>query len=255
MFFGVVMTAVFYNLGTGDAGIQTRQGLLFFIATMNAFGAINGSQSTFSIERPIFIRERLSKSYTASAYFWGKCCAELPFLLIFPFIFVTIVYFSVGLNSDPNKYAICLGINMMVWLAGSGYGLVISTFIPRLEVAMAMTPILVIPLMVMAGFFVNQNNIPYFLYEFEYISPFKYGYQAMVQNEFMGETITGCGINFDQVCDPLGENGFNESIGLSIGVLGILAVAWRIIAYWGLIKVSTPQKPKIQKEFSRQIKN
>lgn len=43
---------------------------------------------------------------------------------------------------------------------------------------MAIIPALAVPLMVMAGFLVNQNNIPYFFYEFEYLSPFKYCFQA-----------------------------------------------------------------------------
>ena len=37
-----------------------------------------------------------------------------------------------------------------------------------------------IQLSVFAGFFVNQNNIPDFLKPFQYISIFKYGYQALM---------------------------------------------------------------------------
>lgn len=39
--------------------------------------------------------------------------------------------------------------------------------------------------MLFAGFFVNQNNIPWFLMEFQYLSIFKYGFQALVWNEYL----------------------------------------------------------------------
>lgn len=43
---------------------------------------------------------------------------------------------------------------------------------------------LIIPFMLFAGFFVNQDNIPWYLKEFQYLSIFKYGYQALFLNEY-----------------------------------------------------------------------
>lgn len=57
---------------------------------------------------------------------------------------------------------------------------------------MALIPVLVIPLMVMGGFFVNTNTIPVWLKWIEYISMFKYGFQAACINEFTKETFD-CG--------------------------------------------------------------
>jgi len=38
--------------------------------------------------------------------------------------------------------------------------------------------------MLFAGFFVASSTIPYWLREFEYLSIYKYGYQALMRNEF-----------------------------------------------------------------------
>jgi len=98
----------------------------------------------------------LSKSYSTSAYFWGRCFAETPFLIVYPVIFISILYFAIGLNNSYwYKFPLALVINIMAWLSGSALGLIISTFIPRMEVAMSLMPIIVIPLMLFAGFFVN----------------------------------------------------------------------------------------------------
>ena len=56
-----------------------------------------------------------------------------------------------------------------------------SIIIPKVEVATALTPALIIPFMVMGGFFVNQADIPYVFYPFLYLSVFKYSFQASVQ--------------------------------------------------------------------------
>ena len=49
---------------------------------------------------------------------------------------------------------------------------------------MTLTPVLIIPFMLFAGFFVSSDNIPVYLKEFEYLSIFKYGYQALMHNNF-----------------------------------------------------------------------
>ena len=73
--------------------------------------AINGSLGTckntkklicnlslVSLERAVFIRERMSKSYTSSAYFCGRALSEVPLFIIFPFLYGVIIYFALEFN-------------------------------------------------------------------------------------------------------------------------------------------------------------
>ena len=53
-------------------------------------------------------------------------------------------------------------------------------------IAMAMVPILFIPLMLFGGFFLNTNNIPVWIFWLKYFSLFKYGFEIAVLNEFKG---------------------------------------------------------------------
>jgi len=46
---------------------------------------------------------------------------------------------------------------------------------------MSLSPMILIPFMLFGGFYVNQNNVPYYFYPIQYISMFKYGFQAAVQ--------------------------------------------------------------------------
>ena len=68
----------------------------------------------------------------------------------------------------------------MIYSASGSYALIISTLFADKQLAVTLTPILIIPFMLFAGFFVNQDNIPIWLIEFQYLSFFKYGYQALM---------------------------------------------------------------------------
>lgn len=77
----------------------------------------------------------------------------------------------------------------LIYNASSGYALILGTIFSDKQLAVTLTPVLIIPFMLFAGFFVNQENIPKWLIEFQYLSIFKYGYQALMLNEYEGLTL------------------------------------------------------------------
>jgi ABC-type multidrug transport system permease subunit len=69
-----------------------------------------------------------------------------------------------------------VGLLILIYATAGSYALIISTLFSDKQVAVTLTPVLIIPFMLFAGFFVNQDNIPIWLIEFQYLSFFKYGY-------------------------------------------------------------------------------
>jgi ABC-type multidrug transport system ATPase subunit len=243
IFFGFLVDALYRHINNGITGIQDRIGVLFLLVSMSGFTSITGSLGTFSQEKPVFLRERLSKSYSPGAYFWGRATSELPFLLAYPIILIGLVYWVIGLNDlDMDKFLITVAFHILTWLAGSAYGLFLSTVISRLEVALAMVPALVIPFLILTGFFVNQNSIPIYFKPIEYISIFKWAFQGTAINEFTDLTLT-C----SPQCDPLAILDFHQSMTVCLIVLAAIGIAMRIMAYIGLVLISTPQKAKLIK--------
>ena len=127
------------------------------------------------MERPLYLRERLNRSYTTGAYFWGKNLAEFPFHILFATIFVAIAYFGIGLNTDETyKFFVNLLIMNIGYFAGVSYAMCLSVFIPNYELAMALVPVTLIPQILFSGFLVNAEEIPVYFKEFEYISVMRY---------------------------------------------------------------------------------
>ena len=63
----------------------------------------------------------------------------------------------------------------------ASFGLIYAALIPKLETAMALVPVLIIPFMLLGGFFVDleqYTDIRVIFYPVMYLSPFKYGFQG-----------------------------------------------------------------------------
>jgi ABC-type multidrug transport system ATPase subunit len=157
-----VMTALFCVLlfnGVKDlpwyAGVQNRRGALFFITMTMAMNAIQNVILIFPDERPVFLREANNNMYKVSAYFWAKIVSEFPSSLLTPVVFGSIVYYIIGLNDAEWKFLTFLGILFLIYNAASGYSLIIGTMFSDKQLAVTLTPVLIIPFMLFAGFFVS----------------------------------------------------------------------------------------------------
>ena len=76
-------------------------------------------------------------------------------------------------------------IGICTFFAGISYGWFFAIIVPNPAMTMSLVPLVMLPLMLMGGFYVNQGNIPYFFYEIKYLSMFKYGYQAAIEVDFI----------------------------------------------------------------------
>lgn len=152
-----------------------------------AFNAIQNVILIFPDERPVFLREVNNNMYNVGPYFWAKIVSELPFSILTPVIFGSIVYYPIGFSTiDWYKFPVFLSILILIYNSCSGYSLIISCTFSDKQLAVTLTPVLIIPFMLFAGFFVNQNQIPWYLSPFKVVSIFKYGYQALYLNEYDG---------------------------------------------------------------------
>jgi ABC-type multidrug transport system permease subunit len=231
---------LFFDTTKDEAGIQNVQGSLFFITMNIAFNAIQNVILIFPDERPVFLREVNNNMYKTAPYFWAKIISELPFSILTPTIFGVIVYYAIGYNPDASNFVMFLLILILIYNASSGYSLIISASFSDKQLAVTLTPVLIIPFMLFAGFFVSSDNIPIFLKEFEYLSIFKYGYESLMHNQFdaynpatPGTTCTypcWCA----NTCDPLSQisadsNRWSSMMALALIYFGCYMIAWAIL--------------------------
>ena len=118
------------------------------------FSYVFASVNLFNFERPVFIRERLSNTYSTSAYYFGRTVAVVPIEIITCFLFLTIAYFPCNLdNSAGVFFKSLLSLELCAFMSSS-FGLLLSTIFSDAGVVMALVPVLIIPFLLVGGFFV-----------------------------------------------------------------------------------------------------
>lgn len=144
--------------------------------------------------------------YRTDIYFLCKTLADLPVYVVFPFIFVTIPYYAIGLNPEAERFFIACGIVILVANVATSFGkkeinfdkndkltmffmspgYMISCLAGSTQVALAMAAPLIIPLLLFGGFFLQNGAVPIYFDWMRYISWFMYGNEALSINQWVG---------------------------------------------------------------------
>lgn len=74
------------------------------------------------MELPIFLREHFNGMYRTDVYYIGKTLADQPLYLFFPFLFVAIPYYAIGLNPEVTRFFIACGIVILLANVATSYG-------------------------------------------------------------------------------------------------------------------------------------
>ena len=184
MLSSLVAIAVFWDVSDNQTGIMARSGVLFYFAANTLFSSVLSVLSAFSSERSIFIREYSNGAYSVFNYFCSKILVEYPFQIFIPILVAASTYFAVGLQAHFwNFFVFCASL-VMVNLCGTNIGLMLSSAFRDVSVALSLAPLFVLPLMLFSGFFISYEDTPYYVAWIQAISPVRYAFASLMQNEF-----------------------------------------------------------------------
>jgi ABC-type multidrug transport system permease subunit len=133
----------------------------------------------------IHLREKTKGFYSGREYFVTKVIYDLFPLRLFPTFFMgTIAFFMIGITASEggNLVEIYLKYQMTLLLFSAQMGvfcLVLATAIGNLGTATLVASISILFQMLFAGFLINGNTIPVDLRWIQYLSVFKYAYEAI----------------------------------------------------------------------------
>jgi len=189
----IILGLVYFQTELCCLSVQNVNGICFLFVTNLTFPYVFGSVSVFCEELPVFMREHLSAVYRVDVYYITKTLAELPQYIVFPILFTTILYWMAGLRADAATFFIAVLVCILITNVAVSLGYLVSTLTGDINMALTVTPVLVIPFMLFGGFFLNAASVPVYFIWLQYLSYFKYSYEAMVINEWRGvEQIAEC---------------------------------------------------------------
>jgi ABC-type multidrug transport system ATPase subunit/pSer/pThr/pTyr-binding forkhead associated (FHA) protein len=156
-------------------------GAVFFLVVAAVwFGTSNAAREIVS-ERAIYKRERMVNLKLLN-YVVSKFVLLSLFCVIQCTILLAIVFFSLGFNGGPEAFAVGLVTLIVTAMNSVALGLLLSTLVESSEAAMALTPIALIPQVVLGGLMVPMTTNPWLEYPM-YVVPARWGFQGVIAQE------------------------------------------------------------------------
>ena len=165
----------------GLESTQDSTGAIFFLVVAAVwFGTSNAAREIVS-ERAIYMRERMVNlglvNYVLSKYILlaGFCIIQCTVLL-------AIVFFALGFHGGPAAFGMQLASLVATSLSAVALGLLLSTVVSSSEAAMALTPIALIPQVVLGGLMVPATTVPHLKW-LMYVIPARWGFEGSIVPE------------------------------------------------------------------------
>lgn len=148
------------------------------------FGHMMPTILTFQGERPVFLREQANKMYNVLPYYLAKVLIDIPVVALVSMIFSCTTYFGIGMTITANQFFLFFACLYLVGESAASLGFFISSIFEHEETAVSLAPVIVMPLILFGGQFTNSGTLQSWISWVQYISPVRYGFEAVVRNEF-----------------------------------------------------------------------
>ncbi|KZT65216.1 hypothetical protein DAEQUDRAFT_716908 [Daedalea quercina L-15889] len=211
----IIVGTIFLRLQNTTATFFSKGGVLFFSLLFAALSTMAEIPALF-IQRPIVQRHARAAMYHPFVEALALTLVDVPMTAITLILFCVILYFLVGLQVNPGKFftfllfVFTMTITMKAWFRS------LAALFKSAAPAQAVAGISVLILTLYTGYTIPQPSMIGALRWLTYLNPLKYGFEALVVNEFHGlnaecASIVPSGAGYEnvtianQVCTTVGS--------------------------------------------------
>lgn len=181
LLFGVIFNGVGGLSNVSNRNTQSHFGALIMVQLSSMFGTAQPAIFAIPEQRPIFLREYSTDHYSVFAYFLSRLSME-AFITFFQILVQNIiVYFMIGFQANFFHFQ---AIIYSLAMASTAVAVLLGCSVSDAKMAQELLPMLFVPQMLFAGFFVSITLLPNWLRWVQYICSLTYGVRLGLIAEF-----------------------------------------------------------------------
>ncbi|KAF8156049.1 pleiotropic drug resistance ABC transporter [Crassisporium funariophilum] len=183
VFQSLIMGSVFLKTPVATSGFFSRGGVLFFALLFSALSSMAEIPALYA-QRPIVLRHEKAALYHPFVEAMALTLVDVPITFVTSIVFGVILYFMVGLQNTASQFftfflfLFVMSITMKAWFRG------IAAAFASEATAQSFGGISVLALAIYTGFTIPKPSMIGALRWITYINPLKYGFEALMTNEF-----------------------------------------------------------------------
>jgi len=218
-------------------------GVLFFLTSF--WGGMPLYQAIFTFPQELIMleKERSSGMYKLSSYFMSRMVGDLPMELVLPSIFLTIIYWMIGLKNNVVNFLCTLLTILLDVLVSQGLGLAIGAIVMDQKSATTLASVIVLTSVLVTGYYIQ--HVPKFVAWLKYFSINYYIYHLLIGSQYGSSDTYPC----HQGQCLVAEYPLIEQMGLHLQgkimsalALFIMLIGYRLVAYLALMKIGMTKK-------------
>ncbi|WOL00684.1 hypothetical protein Cni_G09397 [Canna indica] len=197
---GFILATNFWRLGHAPKDAYLR-GVFFNTALSAIFMSTVDTLAVLIQERYIYQRETAYNAYRHSSYVIANAVTTFLPLFVLSLSLSAMTFFAVGLVGGTDGLVFFFLALLAAFWAGSGFVTFISGVFSHVVIGYTVAAASFSYFILLGGFFIHRSSIPDHWIWLHYMSLFKYCYEALMQNEFGGESSSRCFSRGMQVFD------------------------------------------------------
>ncbi|KAG0624484.1 hypothetical protein M758_3G251200 [Ceratodon purpureus] len=219
-----------------NANIQDQQGLLFYVCIFWTTFSMWTTLMNFPMERQYLAKERAADMYRLSAYYLSSTISDGLAELIYPMLFLVILYFMAGLRRNLEAFFYTLLATFLIGITGQGFGEMFGATTLSLKSAGVVSSLFLLVFLLAGGYYVQK--MPPFMRWVKYLSFVYYSYRLLQKIQYSPDQTYNCSTG----CESIATSPALHELKLNSGVqeawvLLLMAVFYRLVSYISLHRI------------------
>ncbi|KAG7396148.1 hypothetical protein PHYBOEH_002752 [Phytophthora boehmeriae] len=244
--FAFLLGFIYFQLQVDQKGIRNFAGAFFYIVTDQVYSASMPAIISVPLELPIVYRELDVGLYKIGSWFLAKNLCELPTQLALPILNLVPIYVLLfGVFSSPGLLVFLQMLVLLMVLNSScvAFGYAVSCICRRVDIAPIVGNIVIMPLLLLGGLFVDPDRVPVMFRWLEVITPFKYGYFGFMRVFWRSVADVPCNLEDASAagCSPMTGHDVlssydipDQSVWSDVWSLMVISLFFRVLGYAAL---------------------